>query len=170
MQMAIVEMFVIETLDFGFHVRRITWPFTNSSIWRKTTLSGGSMDKYFAKGHHKPTGTKVAVLVRSEVIREQHILTCCSRSIDHPHPRIGYKTGNSFAYFDFFDTAALAFAAFFLLLLIMTIAKKLPTTAEPSKVRITGIRIAHTRGGNRLWSGWSSSTKGYKGWSGWRKM
>ena len=43
--------------------------------------------------------------------------------------------------------AAFAFAAFFLLLLIMTIAKKLPTTADPSSVRMTGMRIAQTRGG-----------------------
>ena len=58
---------------------------------------------------------------------------------------------------------ALALAAFFLLLLIMTMLKKDPTTAEPSKVRMTGIRIAQTRGGKRLWSGWPSSTKGCEG-------
>lgn len=53
-------------------------------------------------------------------------------------------------YFDFFAAAALAFAAFFLLLLIMTMAKNVPTTAEPRRVRMTGIRMAHTRGGKRL--------------------
>ena len=49
--------------------------------------------------------------------------------------------------------AALAFAAFFLLLLIITMPRNDPTTAEPSRVRMTGIRIAQTRGGKRLWSG-----------------
>ena len=63
-------------------------------------------------------------------------------------------------YFVFLAAAALAFAAFFLLLLIMTSARNVPTTDDPRSVRITGIRIAQTRGGNRLWSGWSSSTKG----------
>ena len=45
-------------------------------------------------------------------------------------------------YFDFFATAALAFAAFFLLLLIITIAKKVPTTVDANSVRMTGIRMA----------------------------
>jgi hypothetical protein len=49
----------------------------------------------------------------------------------------------------FFFPAALAFAAFFLLLRIITMPKKEPTTAEPKRVRITGMRIAHTRGGKR---------------------
>ena len=61
-------------------------------------------------------------------------------------------------YFDFF--AAFAFAAFFLLLLIITIAKNDPTTVDASNVRMTGIRIAQTRGRKSPWSGWSSSTKG----------
>lgn len=49
----------------------------------------------------------------------------------------------------FFFAEALAFAAFFLLLRIITIPKNEPTTAEPRIVRITGIRIAQTRGGKR---------------------
>jgi len=53
-------------------------------------------------------------------------------------------------YFVFFAAAALAFAAFFLLLLIMTMARNVPTTADPRRVRMTGILIAQTRGGNRL--------------------
>ncbi len=57
---------------------------------------------------------------------------------------------------------AFAFAAFFRLLLIMTILKKLPTTAEPSRIRITGIRIAQTRGGKKSWRGWPGSTKGLR--------
>jgi hypothetical protein len=65
-------------------------------------------------------------------------------------------------YFVFFAAAARAFAAFFLLLLIMTMARNVPTTAEARRVRITGIRIAQTRGGKRLCRGWSSSTNGYK--------
>ncbi len=48
----------------------------------------------------------------------------------------------------FFFPAAFAFAAFFLLLRIITALKKEPTTAQPSRMRITGIRIAQTRGGN----------------------
>lgn len=63
-------------------------------------------------------------------------------------------------HFAFFAAAALAFAAFFLLLRIMTIARNEPTTVDASRVRITGIRMAHTRGGKMPWSGWSSSTKG----------
>ena len=47
----------------------------------------------------------------------------------------------------FFPAAApFAFAAFLRLLLIMTTLKKLPTTAEPSNNRMTGIRMAQTRG------------------------
>lgn len=42
----------------------------------------------------------------------------------------------------------------------MTTLKKLPTTAMPTRMRITGIRIAQTRGGKRSWSGWPSSTNG----------
>lgn len=53
----------------------------------------------------------------------------------------------------FFFPAALAFAAFFLLLRIITIPRNEPTTAEPNNVRITGMRIAQTRGGNRSWRG-----------------
>lgn len=60
----------------------------------------------------------------------------------------------------FFAAAALALAAFFRLLLIMTTLRNEPTTAEPSSTRITGIRIAQTRGGKKFWSGWSESTKG----------
>jgi hypothetical protein len=66
------------------------------------------------------------------------------------------------SYFVFFAAAARAFAAFFLLLLIITMARNVPTTAEARRVRITGIRIAQTRGGKRLCRGWSSSTNGYK--------
>lgn len=42
----------------------------------------------------------------------------------------------------------------------MTTLRKEPTTAEPSKTRITGIRMAQTRGGKKFWRGWSESTKG----------
>jgi hypothetical protein len=52
-----------------------------------------------------------------------------------------------FPFYAFFlAAAALALAAFFLLLRIMTMPKKEPTTAEPRRTRITGIRIAQTRG------------------------
>jgi hypothetical protein len=47
--------------------------------------------------------------------------------------------------------AALAFAAFFLLLRIMTMPMKEPTTAEPRRMRMTGMRMAQTRGGKRVW-------------------
>ena len=63
----------------------------------------------------------------------------------------------------FFAAAARAFAAFFRLLLIMTMARKDPTTADPRSVRMTGMRIAHTRGGKKLCKGWPSSTKGCRG-------
>lgn len=57
--------------------------------------------------------------------------------------------------------AAFAFAAFFLLPRIMTTLRKEPTTAEPSRIRMTGMRTAQTRGGKTFWSGWSASTKGW---------
>ncbi|KAK0623556.1 hypothetical protein B0T14DRAFT_536419 [Immersiella caudata] len=49
----------------------------------------------------------------------------------------------------FFFAAALALAAFFLLLRIMTTLRKDPTTAEPRRMRITGMRMAQTRGGKK---------------------
>lgn len=57
--------------------------------------------------------------------------------------------------------ACFAFKAFFLLLLIMTTERNEPTTAEPRRMRMTGMRMAQTRGGKRLWRGCSSSTNGY---------
>jgi hypothetical protein len=57
--------------------------------------------------------------------------------------------------------ACFAFNAFFLLLLIMTTERNEPTTAEPRRIRMTGMRIAQTLGGKRLWRGCSSSTNGY---------
>jgi hypothetical protein len=59
-----------------------------------------------------------------------------------------------------FFFAALALAAFFLLLLIITMPMKVPTTAEASRIRITGMRMAQTGGGNSSWRGWPGSTKG----------
>ena len=50
----------------------------------------------------------------------------------------------------FFLAAAFALAAFFLLLRIMTTLRKEPTTAEPSRIKMTGRRIAHTRGGKKF--------------------
>lgn len=64
----------------------------------------------------------------------------------------------------FFPAAAAAafpFAVFFRWLWIMTMLRKLPTTATPNRMRITGMRIAQTRGGKRSCSGWPGSTKGY---------
>jgi hypothetical protein len=55
----------------------------------------------------------------------------------------------------FFLAAALALAAFFLLLRIITMPKKDPTTAEPRRMMMTGMRIAQARGGKKFWSGWS---------------
>jgi hypothetical protein len=43
----------------------------------------------------------------------------------------------------------------------MTMLKKLPTTAMPTRMMMTGIRIAHTLGGKKLCSSMFSSTKGY---------
>lgn len=64
------------------------------------------------------------------------------------------------AAYAFFFPAAFAFDAFFLLLRIITVPKKDPTTAEPKRMRITGMRMAQTRGGNMLCKGWPSSTNG----------
>lgn len=54
-------------------------------------------------------------------------------------------TVNPYAFF--FPAAALALAAFFLLLRTITTPRKLPTTADPRRMSIKGMRIAHTRGG-----------------------
>jgi hypothetical protein len=56
---------------------------------------------------------------------------------------------SSIRYEVFFVLAARAFAIFFLLLLIITMLRNEPTTAEPSNVKITGILIAQTLGGKR---------------------
>lgn len=52
-------------------------------------------------------------------------------------------------YFVFLAAAALALAAFFLLLLIITMPRNDPTIVVPRSVRMTGMRMAQTRGGNR---------------------
>ena len=52
------------------------------------------------------------------------------------------------------------FALFFAFDRIMTMLRKLPTTATPRRTIITGILIAQTRGRKKSWSGWSSSTNG----------
>jgi hypothetical protein len=44
----------------------------------------------------------------------------------------------------------------------MTTLRKDPTTAEPRRMRMTGMRMAQTRGGKKFWRGWSESTKGYE--------
>lgn len=62
----------------------------------------------------------------------------------------GFPSLNPYA---FFFAAAFAFAAFFRLLRIMTTLRKEPTTAQPRRRRMTGIRIAHTRGGKKFWRG-----------------
>jgi hypothetical protein len=72
----------------------------------------------------------------------------------------------------FFLAAALALSAFILLLCIITTPRNEPTTADPRRMRITGIRIAQTRGGKTFWRGWSESTKGCR-WQGqhtWKLM
>jgi hypothetical protein len=96
------------------------------------------------------------------VVRRQMIpaASCfCPKSLQTPiHAKNYWPQFQDF----FFAAAALAFAAFFLLLLIITIARNEPTTAEPRRVRMTGMRMAQTLGGKKLWSGWPSSTKGCK--------
>jgi hypothetical protein len=47
------------------------------------------------------------------------------------------------------------------LLRIITKLRKLPTTAPPSRSKMTGMRMAQTRGGKSDWTGCESSTKGY---------
>lgn len=80
--------------------------------------------------------------------------------------KIGVKSGTRRSYslvliYAFFlAAAAFALAAFLRLLRIMTMPKKEPTTAEPRRMRITGMRIAQTRGRKKFCRGWSSSTKG----------
>lgn len=63
----------------------------------------------------------------------------------------------------FFLEAAAALAAFFLLLRTITMPMKEPTTVDPRMTRRTGMRMAQTRGGKRVWRMWSSSTKGWEG-------
>ena len=64
----------------------------------------------------------------------------------HSYSLISYPSNFDQAFF-FPFSAALALAVFFLLLRIITTPRKLPTTAEPIRIRITGIRMAQTRGG-----------------------
>ena len=66
-------------------------------------------------------------------------------------------------FFPFCTSAAFAFAlaAFFRLLWIMTTLRNVPTTVEPNRMRMTGIRIAQTGAGKKLCRVWSSSTKGW---------
>jgi len=60
----------------------------------------------------------------------------------------------------FFFPAAFALAALFRLLRIITTLRKEPTTAEPKRMRMTGMRMAQIRGGNMFCSGCPESTKG----------
>lgn len=62
--------------------------------------------------------------------------------------------------FFFPNCCAAALALFFCPLLIITMLKKLPTTAAPTNTIATGIRIAQTLGGKKLWSSMFSSTNG----------
>jgi hypothetical protein len=77
-------------------------------------------------------------------------------------------TGRSFLQVAFF---CFALSAFFRLLRIMTTERKLPTTVVPRMRRMTGRRIAQTRGRKKECRIWSSSTKGWMGvsWVGVRK-
>ena len=54
-----------------------------------------------------------------------------------------------------------ALSAFLRLLLIMITDRKEPTTVVNSTIRITGMRMAQTRGRKSECSRWSSSTKGW---------
>lgn len=63
------------------------------------------------------------------------------------------KPPRNCVYVFFLAAAALAFAAFFLLLRIITMPRNEPTTAEPRSVRMTGMRMAQTRGGKKSWRG-----------------
>jgi hypothetical protein len=64
-----------------------------------------------------------------------------------------YKTIIRSCAYAFFFPAAFALAAFFLLLRIMTTPRKEPTTAEAKRMRMTGMRMAQTRGGKTFWRG-----------------
>ena len=87
-----------------------------------------------------------------------------SSTLSRPHPRfphlhscINWQIPHAF----FLPPSTFAFfAAFFRLLLIMTTLKNEPTTALPKRMRITGMRIAHTLGGKRSWRGCPGSTNG----------
>jgi hypothetical protein len=61
-------------------------------------------------------------------------------------------TSGATIYAFFFD-GSFAFAAFFLLLRIITTLRNDPTRADASNMRITGMRIAQTRGGKSCWMG-----------------
>ena len=78
----------------------------------------------------------------------------------HSHSR-GFPILSRSTLFHFFLMVALALAAFLRLLRIMTTLRKEPTTAQPSRIRMTGIRMAQARGGKKACSGWSESTKGW---------
>lgn len=60
-----------------------------------------------------------------------------------------FSSSPLFFFYAFFFAAAAALAAFFWLLRIMTTPRKEPTTAEPTRTRMTGMRMAQTRGRKR---------------------
>lgn len=79
----------------------------------------------------------------------------------HTKPElVCFRRDTSYAH-AFFFVAAFALAAVLRLLRIMTMLKKEPTMAEPRRRRMTGMRIAQTRGRKKFCKGWSSSTKGW---------
>jgi hypothetical protein len=93
----------------------------------------------------------------------QHSSALPAEQDSKPRSKARNKNNDTRVYVFFLAAAALAFAAFFLLLRIITMPRNEPTTAEPRSVRMTGMRMAQTRGGKKSWSGWPLSTNGYCG-------
>jgi hypothetical protein len=73
---------------------------------------------------------------------------------------VGQDSAEGIVYEAFF---CWALRAFLRLLRIMTTDRKEPTTVEKRTMRMTGMRMAQTRGRKSECSRWSSSTKGWAG-------
>lgn len=118
----------------------------------------------FFRSHELPL--QVTALSASPVqTHQRHIVPYSSRTaLDaYAFPPFFVPTQIS-SYCTFAAAAFLALSAFFLLLLIMTTLRKLPTTAPPTRRRMTGMRMAQTRGGKSCWIGCESSTNGWDGY------
>lgn len=137
-------------------------PSTNLKMYLTTPCNELSGRNYFGSSREQDPK---CLLQQSSIRVLQYVLVecaCACRCLPaHLHAHIrAHQFSILLVYAFFLVAAAFVLDAFLRLLRIMTMLRNVPTTAEPSRMRMTGIRMAHTRGGKKFWSGWSASTKG----------